>query len=50
VCKQSDNEKLKAGIKPILHQLDIDPVLCDILKEGLMTYFMGGCVCDNNDA
>jgi hypothetical protein len=43
-------EDLKAGIKPILHQLDIDPVLCDILKEGLMTYFMGGCVCDNNDA
>jgi len=41
-------KKRKSQTKQILKQTNIlrntvDPALCDILKEGLMTYFMGGC-------
>jgi hypothetical protein len=42
-------EKRKSQRKQIIKQTNIlrntvDPVLCDILKEGLMTYFMGDCI------
>jgi hypothetical protein len=42
-CKKRRSQRKQIIVQTNILRNTVDPVLCDILKEGLMTYFLGGC-------